>query len=187
MDDGIATGATAVAALRWARAQGAARVVFATPVGPRSAPRLLASECDDAVVLETPPSFRAVGEWYERFDQVAGPGGARCARERIVKAVEIVMVVLFGALGIRSLIYWIRRPFEGRDARDHLLFALFVTGRVGLWLALAGIFLIYALTNTQGRAFTDDARQYDWFFMVFVVLAAMQLIGGYFLGRRSAK
>ena len=70
VDDGIATGATAVAALRWARAQGAARVVFATPVGPRSAPRLLASECDDAVVLETPPSFRAVGEWYERFDQV---------------------------------------------------------------------------------------------------------------------
>ena len=70
VDDGIATGATAVAALRWARAQGAARVVFATPVGPRSAPRLLAPECDDAVVLETPPAFRAVGEWYERFDQV---------------------------------------------------------------------------------------------------------------------
>jgi hypothetical protein len=43
-----------------------------------------------------------------------------------VKAVEIGMVVLCGALGIRSLIYWIRRPFEGRDARDHLLFALFV-------------------------------------------------------------
>ena len=71
MDDGIATGATAVAALRWARAQGPARVVFAAPVGPRSAPRLLAHECDDAVVLETPPSFRAVGEWYERFDQVS--------------------------------------------------------------------------------------------------------------------
>ena len=104
-----------------------------------------------------------------------------------MKAVEIALVILFGGLGIRSLIYWTRRPFEGRDARDHLLFALFVTGRVGLWLSLSGIFLIYALTNTQGRAFTDDARQYDWFFMVFVVLAAMQLIGGYFLGRRSAK
>lgn len=70
VDDGIATGATAVAALRWARAQGPARVVFAAPVGPRSARRLLAHECDDAVVLETPPSFRAVGEWYDRFDQV---------------------------------------------------------------------------------------------------------------------
>jgi len=71
VDDGIATGATAVAALRWARAQGPARVVFAAPVGPRSAAQLLARECDDAVVLETPLSFRAVGEWYERFDQVA--------------------------------------------------------------------------------------------------------------------
>ena len=70
VDDGIATGATAVAALRWARAQGPARVLFAAPVGPRSAPRLLAHECDDVVVLETPPAFRAVGEWYDRFDQV---------------------------------------------------------------------------------------------------------------------
>ena len=43
------------------------------------------------------------------------------------------------------------------------------------------------LAVQSGRAFTDDARQYDWFFMVFVVLAAMQLIGGYFLGRRSAR
>ncbi len=71
VDDGIATGATAIAALRWARAQGPSRVVFAAPVGPRSSARLLANECDDVVVLETPPSFRAVGEWYERFDQVA--------------------------------------------------------------------------------------------------------------------
>ncbi len=71
VDDGIATGATAVAALRWARAQDAARVVFAAPVGPRSSPVLLARECDDVLVLETPASFRAVGEWYERFDQVS--------------------------------------------------------------------------------------------------------------------
>ena len=32
--------------------------------------RLLADECDDVVILETPRSFRAVGEWYDRFDQV---------------------------------------------------------------------------------------------------------------------
>jgi putative phosphoribosyl transferase len=70
VDDGVATGATAMAALRWARSRGAARVVFATPVGPVSAARLLADECDDVVILETPRSFRAVGEWYARFDQV---------------------------------------------------------------------------------------------------------------------
>jgi hypothetical protein len=104
-----------------------------------------------------------------------------------MKVVELALVALFGALGIRSLVYWIRRPFESRDARDHLLFAMFVTGRAGLWLAVAGIFALYASTNTQGRAFTDDVRQYDWYVMVFVVLGVVQLIGGYFLGRRSVK
>jgi hypothetical protein len=104
-----------------------------------------------------------------------------------MKIVEIALIVVFGALGLRSLVHWTRRPFESDDARDHLLFAMFVTGRVGLWLALAGIFVLYAATNTQGRAFVDDVRTYDWYLMVFVVLAAMQLVGGYFLGRRSAK
>ena len=102
-----------------------------------------------------------------------------------MKAFEIGLAVLFGALGVRSLVYWIRRPFESRDPRDHFLFALFVTGRVGLWFALCGLFLLYASVDTQGRAFTDDVRQYDWFVMVFIVLAALQLLGGYFLGRRS--
>ena len=71
VDDGIATGATAVAALRWARAPG--RGAGGVRGARRARGRLLvclAPECDDAVVLETPPSFRAVGEWYERFDQV---------------------------------------------------------------------------------------------------------------------
>jgi hypothetical protein len=104
-----------------------------------------------------------------------------------VKWIEISLVALFGTLGIRSLVHWTRRPFESRDARDHLLFAMFVTGRVGLWLSLSGLFVLYALTNTQGRAFTDDVQRYDWYVMVFVVLAVMQLIGGFFLGRRSAR
>ncbi len=70
VDDGVATGATAIAALRWARRQGAARVVFAAPVGPAAAVRQLARECDDVVLVETPRTFSAVGEWYRRFDQV---------------------------------------------------------------------------------------------------------------------
>ena len=70
VDDGVATGATAVAALRWAGAQDAARVVFAAPVGPPATVEMLAAECDDVVILETPASFFAVGEWYEDFGQV---------------------------------------------------------------------------------------------------------------------
>jgi len=95
------------------------------------------------------------------------------------------MVVLFAALGVRSLVHWVRRPFDSDDPRDHALFALFVTGRVGLWLALSGLFLLYALTETQGRAFVDDVREYDWLLLLFVGLSAMQFLAGFFLGRRS--
>jgi hypothetical protein len=104
-----------------------------------------------------------------------------------MKVFEFGMVALFASLGVRSLVYWGRRPFDSRDPRDHLLFALFVTGRAGLWFALAGLFLLYGLTATQGRAFVDDVRRYDWFALVFAVLAAAQFVGGYFLGRRSAE
>ena len=104
-----------------------------------------------------------------------------------MKAFEISMLIVFGALGARSLVHWARRPFASSDPRDHLLFAMFVTGRAGLWFALAGLFVLYALTGTQGRAFVDDVKQYDWFVMVFMGLAALQFLGGYFLGRRSAE
>ncbi|HET9671546.1 MAG TPA: phosphoribosyltransferase family protein [Actinomycetota bacterium] len=71
VDDGVATGATAVAALRWARAGGASRVVFAAPVGPPAARARLEPECDEVVLLVEPPGFLAVGEWYRDFDQVS--------------------------------------------------------------------------------------------------------------------
>jgi predicted phosphoribosyltransferase len=70
VDDGVATGATAVAALRWARAAGASRIVFAAPVGPPAARAHLEAEADDVVLLHEPWGFLAVGEWYREFDQV---------------------------------------------------------------------------------------------------------------------
>lgn len=69
VDDGVATGGTAIAASRWARREGAERVVIAAPVGPAGIERRLAPEADDVVVLFTPRTFLAVGEWYERFEQ----------------------------------------------------------------------------------------------------------------------
>ena len=102
-----------------------------------------------------------------------------------MKAFEIGVVVVVATLGLRSFVYWVRRPLEGGNVRDHLLFAMFVTGRVGLWFAVAGLFCLYALTDTRGRAFTDDVQRYRWFLIVFLGLAAMQFLGGYFLGRRS--
>jgi putative phosphoribosyl transferase len=69
VDDGVATGSTAVAALRWARARGAERVVLAVPVAPPQSLGRLRAEADEVVVLETPQPFLAVGEWYRDFDQ----------------------------------------------------------------------------------------------------------------------
>ena len=60
-----------MAALRWARAEGATRVILAAPVGPAGVEARLAKECDDCVVLHTPANLRAVGEWYASFDQVS--------------------------------------------------------------------------------------------------------------------
>jgi len=70
VDDGVATGGTAVAAARWARAQRAPTVVFAAPVGPPDTAARLGAACDTVVLLHTPAFFAAVGEWYDRFDQV---------------------------------------------------------------------------------------------------------------------
>jgi putative phosphoribosyl transferase len=69
VDDGLATGATAVAAIRWTRARGPRQIVLAVPVAPPETVRRLETEADETVVLVTPENFRAVGEWYELFGQ----------------------------------------------------------------------------------------------------------------------
>lgn len=71
VDDGVATGGTAAAALRWARAQEAARVVLAIPVAPREAVRRLSGEADEIVCLGMPEPFYAVGQWYRDFPQTS--------------------------------------------------------------------------------------------------------------------
>ncbi|MDR8414869.1 phosphoribosyltransferase [Nonomuraea sp. 3-1Str] len=71
VDDGLATGGTARAALRAVNRAGPARVTLAVPVGARETVRALRGEADDVVVLETPADFRAVGQWYVHFDQLS--------------------------------------------------------------------------------------------------------------------
>jgi putative phosphoribosyl transferase len=70
VDDGIATGATLVAALRAVRALNPARLVAAVPVAPPEAVARLANEADEVVCLSTPATFHAVGQFYEDFRQV---------------------------------------------------------------------------------------------------------------------
>ncbi len=71
IDDGVATGGTAAAALRWARSQGASRVILAVPVAPAASLERLRAEADEVVALATPDPFFAVGEWYRDFEQTS--------------------------------------------------------------------------------------------------------------------
>ncbi|MEU5528723.1 phosphoribosyltransferase family protein [Micromonospora chersina] len=71
VDDGLATGATARAAVQVARHLGAARVVVAVPVGSDQAYEMLAHEADQVVCPQIPPDFAAVGAYYDDFHEVS--------------------------------------------------------------------------------------------------------------------
>ncbi len=89
VDDGLATGVTARAAIASARRQDPAAVIFAAPVCAPETAAELRREADAVVCLAEPPGFLAVGEWYEDFRQTtdaevlacleagAAPGAAR--------------------------------------------------------------------------------------------------------------
>jgi putative phosphoribosyl transferase len=70
VDDGIATGATMLAAVRSVRHAKPARLVAAVPVGAPETCDLLASEVDELICLEQPAFFLSVGQFYEWFPQV---------------------------------------------------------------------------------------------------------------------
>jgi putative phosphoribosyl transferase len=70
VDDGIATGASMLAAVRAVRAAGPQSVVVAVPVGPQTVCRDLAREADDVVCATMPSGFEAVGQVYTDFHQV---------------------------------------------------------------------------------------------------------------------
>ena len=69
VDDGVATGGTAEAALRSVRAGRPARLVLAVPTAAPDAVARLARVADDVVCVMTPESLTAVGQWYEDFTQ----------------------------------------------------------------------------------------------------------------------
>lgn len=98
VDDGLATGATMVAAVRWARAQGARRVVVAVPVGAEATVRSLERDEDvDAIVcLVSTFDLGAIGMWYEDFHQLSDDDvvellSASPDRDPVTSAAEIAI------------------------------------------------------------------------------------------------
>ena len=70
VDDGAATGATMEAAVKWARKKHAKKIVVALPVAPPDFINRIKPETDELVVLETPPEFSSVGQYYNNFPQI---------------------------------------------------------------------------------------------------------------------
>lgn len=71
VDDGLATGATARAAVAVARRLGASRVVVAVPVCSPDAYEALAREADEVICPDRPADFGAVGQYYADFHEVS--------------------------------------------------------------------------------------------------------------------
>jgi putative phosphoribosyl transferase len=70
IDDGLATGATMIAALHCLRNKNPAKLICAVPVSPPSTLNKVAELADEVVCLESPSDFQAVGQFYLNFPQV---------------------------------------------------------------------------------------------------------------------
>jgi putative phosphoribosyl transferase len=70
VDDGIATGFTMLAAVRAARKAGADTIIAAAPIASPRAATLVRREADATVILQTPASLFAIGQWYREFEQL---------------------------------------------------------------------------------------------------------------------
>ena len=82
VDDGVATGATFLAAVEALRTLQVCRLVAAIPVGPEETLARIAAAVDALVVLSVPEPFAAVGNHYASFQQVSDEEVVRCLPRR---------------------------------------------------------------------------------------------------------
>jgi len=71
LDDGLATGASMLAAVKALRAQQPARIVVAVPVATPDVCRLLQAQVDEIICAVTPAVLHCIGQWYEDFSQTS--------------------------------------------------------------------------------------------------------------------
>jgi len=106
VDDGLATGASAAAAVRAARARGAARVILAVPVASPEGMHSLSQEADEVVAVEVPDELWAIGAWYRDFSQTSDEevidalGGTTGSTEHRAAAIRAGEVTLPGDLTV---------------------------------------------------------------------------------------
>ena len=83
VDDGLATGATMLAAVAAVRAQQPAQIVVAIPVATAATCALVRRAADDVVCLQTPEPFHGVGAWYDDFRQLPDDAVRRFLSQRV--------------------------------------------------------------------------------------------------------
>ncbi len=88
VDDGLATGSTMIAAIRWARAAGARRVVAAVPVAAAQTAEVVRRLADAFVCPLEMAELWAVGAWYEDFRPAAAEEVIRLVRDGVLGGVD---------------------------------------------------------------------------------------------------
>jgi hypothetical protein len=95
-----------------------------------------------------------------------------------MKWVTVSVAGLLALIGLRVLMRARREVFEPVNAREVVAYSLYLTARVGLWIALAAFL--------AGKALLDHPNRFNWFAMVPISLAGLQLLTGLYLSRSPA-
>lgn len=166
VDDGLATGATALAACRVVRAKGAARIVLAVPVAPRGWTARLGGEADETVSVREPDFFYAIGQFYRDFSQTSDEevldclARGRAARGPVVRDTDVRIpatgATLSGRLavpdGATGIVLFAHGSGSSRHSPRNRAVAEVLNG-AGL-----GTLLFDLLTDAEA---TDRARVFD--------------------------
>jgi hypothetical protein len=92
---------------------------------------------------------------------------------------EFVIAGILVALGLRSLRRWMRTEFRAESPAEQVLYSAHVFSRVGMWFAVAGLFVGYALV--------EDPQSLGWYVFVLLGLAGLRLMSSFYLWRSSPR
>lgn len=84
VDDGIATGATVIAAAEWIKKYKPRRLIIASPVAPKRVIKILKNEADQIKVIRIPSNFKTVEQFYQYFDAPSDDQILEIAKRRFV-------------------------------------------------------------------------------------------------------
>ncbi len=141
VDDGVATGSTARAACSVARAEGAARVLLAVPVAPADWTTRLAGVADEFVAVHNPQDFRAVGQFFDDFDQTSD--------DRVVQLLDAADTRM-RAIDQRGSIADRGRPLGSEADVEIAVGPVVVSGRLSVPAAASGL-VIFAHGSGSSR------------------------------------